>query len=181
MLIMDQGTNNVIDLRTIAATPKEPAPSIGPSRIEWEAKEYEHIEKDFQWFLTAGIVAFGIFASLLIFKNIFGAATLLLFSIVMYMYATKKPEALSVIIDMKGISVNEKLIPYSSITSFWVLYEPPVKDLIIIRKEHFLPKTIIPLGSAHPVEVRSILLTNAIKEKEEEESLTDILARRVGF
>lgn len=174
---MDQGKTNVIDLRN--AAPEKP---VSASRsIEWTTAEYEHLEKEFQWFLTAGIVAFGIILSLIILKNIFGAATITLFAVIFYLYATRKPEQITVRVDGRGITVNNKTIPYSSITSFWVLYEPPIKDLIIIRKEHFVPKTIFPLGNANPVEVRSILIANAIKEKEEEESLTDILARRMGF
>lgn len=179
---MEHEKNKVVDLRNIpAGEQKNATPSQAPLRLEWSAPEYEHFEKEFQWFLTAGIVAAGIILSLVILKNIFGAATIALFAVIAYLYATRKPETLAVIIDGKGISVNKKHISFSSVTSFWVLYEPPIKDLIIIRKEHFVPKTIIPLGNTNPVEVRSIMLANAIKEKEEEESLTDIFARRIGF
>lgn len=184
MLNMDQEKNNVVDLRNISPADQKKdiaVPVLTPRKVEWIAPEYEHMEKEFQWFLTAGIVTFGIVMSLIILKNIFGAATITLFAVIIYMYATRKPEMLSVIIDGKGISVNNKPVSYSTINSFWVLYEPPIKDLIIIRKEHFIPKMIIPLGTANPVEVRSVLLANAVKEKEEEELLTDILARRVGF
>lgn len=177
MLNMDQEKNNVVDLRNVSPAEHTEA----PHRIEWNTVEYEHHEKEFQWFLTAGIVAFGIILSLIILKNIFGAATITLFSIIFYIYATRKPEPITVAIDGRGITVNNKFVPYSSITSFWVLYEPPIKDLIIIRKEHFVPKMMFPLGDANPVEIRSVLLANAIKEKEEEESLTDILSRRIGF
>jgi len=123
----------------------------------------------------------GVFVSLLILKNIFGAATMLLFTIIVYLYATKKPDILSVVIDKKGVSINDTTISYSTISSFWILYEPPVKDLILIRKEKFTPKTIIPIGDINPVELRNILLENAVEEKEEEESFVDIIARKLGF
>lgn len=179
---MDQEKSNIVDLRTVAKPEQKDTPSsVHPQKLAWSAPEYEHHEKEFQWFLTAGIVAVSVILSLVILKNIFGAATLTLFAVIFYLYATRKPEQLTIEITGKGITINQKLIPHSSIVSFWVLYEPPIKDLIIIRKEHFIPKMTLPLGDANPVDVRNTLLAHALKEKEEEESLSDIVARRVGF
>lgn len=177
---MTQEKTDIVDLRKIApASPQERAPASGS--MSWETEEFTYHTKDLQWFLVGGILAFGIFASLLILKNMFGAATILLFMFIMYLYATKKPDMISVVVDGRGITVNNKRTPYSDISSFWVHYEPPVKDLILIQKAKFTPKTIIPLGQTNPVELRALLLANAIVEKEEEETLTDILARRFGF
>ncbi len=158
-----------------------PQNTAAPERIAWETEEFPYHEKESRWFLLAGIIAAGIIISLVILKNIFGAVTFLLFAIIGYVYATKKPEILHVAIDAKGITVNDKLIPYSQMASFWILYEPPLQDLIIIRKEKFSVKTIIPLGDTHPVDVRSLLIHNAIAEKEEEESIAEILSRRFRF
>lgn len=177
---MTQEKTDIVDLRKIAPSASQEQISASSS-ISWETEEFTYHPKDLQWFLVGGILAFGIFASLLILKNMFGAATILLFMFIMYLYATKKPDMLSVVVDGRGITVNNKRVPYSDITSFWILYEPPVKDLILIQKAKFTPKTILPLGQVNPVELRALLLANAIIEKEEEETLTDILARRFGF
>lgn len=177
---MTQEKNDIVDLRKIAPSAPQTPASV-PGSLSWKTEEFAYHPKDLQWFLVAGILALGIFASLLVLKNMFGAATILLFMFIMYLYATKKPDMLSVVVDGRGITVNNKRISYSDISSFWVLYEQPVKDLIIIQKAKFTPKTIIPLGQVNPVELRALLLANAIVEKEEEETLTDILARRFGF
>ena len=177
---MNQEKSDIIDLRKIAPSAQQKQTPASGS-MSWEAEEFAYHPKDLQWFLVGGILALGIFASLLVLKNMFGAVTILLFMFIMYLYATKKPDTLSIVADGRGIAINNKRIPYSDITSFWVLYEPPVKDLIIIQKAKFTPKTIIPLGQTNPVELRALLLANAIIEKEEEETLTDILARRFGF
>ncbi len=178
---MMNNENKILDLRAMGKDAKTPARESAPGHIAWETEEFPYHEKDFRWFLVAGIVIAGIIISLIILKNIFGAATFLLFTVIGYLYATKKPNMLSVSIDARGISVNGTLTGYSHIASFWVLYEPPVKDLIIIQKEKFTPKTIIPLGDANPVEVRAILLANSVTEKEEEESIAEILSRRFRF
>lgn len=151
------------------------------NEIRWQVEEFAYREKDPQWFMLAGIAALTIVIILVLLKNIFGVAVILLFAVILYMYATKKPDTLHVVVNPRGIMVNDKLTPFSSLTSFWILFEPPLKDLILIHKARFMPKMIVPLGNAHPVALREILLANTLPEKEEEESLIDILARRFGF
>ncbi|MBI1755147.1 hypothetical protein HYR65_02590 [Candidatus Azambacteria bacterium] len=174
---MDETLNLRNASKQISASP----PYQKEGELSWQTEEFAFYEKELQWFLIAGIVAAGLFVSLLILKNIFGAATILLFAVIMYMYANKKPDVITVVADARGIRVNDKLTLYSALASFWVLYEPPVKDLILIHKARFVPKVIIPLGNADPLELREILLANSVAEKEEEESLADIIARRLGF
>ncbi|MCR4322724.1 MAG: hypothetical protein NUV61_01395 [Candidatus Azambacteria bacterium] len=177
---MTQEKSDIVDLRTIAPNTAQAQTHV-PGSMHWEAEEFPYNPKDLQWFLVGGIFALGLFASLLILKNMFGAVTILLFVFIIYLYATKKPDILSIVVDGRGITINRKHISYSDITSFWVLYEPPTKDLIVIQKANFTSKTIIPLGQVNPTELRALLIANAITEKEEEETLIDILARRFGF
>lgn len=178
---MEDNKKGIIDLRGLGHQTKDVEKTGIPEHISWETEEFPYHEKDSQWFLLAGIIAAAIIISLVILQNIFGAVTFLLFAVIGYLYASKKPEILNVVIDARGVTVNGKLIPYFHINSFWILYEPPLKDLILIQKEKFTIKTIIPLGDTHPVEVRALLLHNAIAEKEEEESIAEILSRRFRF
>lgn len=179
---MPENRDEIIDLRNESGreTSQRTVPPAEDT-ISWSVEEFTFYEKDPQWFMVGGIIALGIFLSLLVMKSVFGAATILLFVVILYLYATKKPDILNVRVDSHGVSVNHKLDPYSSLTSFWILYEPPIKDLILIHKAHFSQKVIIPLGDANPVRLREILLANSVREKEEEESFADIVARRVGF
>ncbi|MEK7066887.1 MAG: hypothetical protein AAB949_00735 [Patescibacteria group bacterium] len=180
---MQQDDKNILDLRNVLGQQSEteiakPQPL---SEISWETEEFEYHEKDTGWFLTMGIVFFGIFASLLILKNIFGAATILLFAVIIYLYAAKKPEKILVKADGRGVHINKKLMPYSEIKSFWIHYEPPLKYLILMNKKHIIPKTIVPIGSADPIKLRELLLINALDEKEEEESISEMIFRRLRF
>ncbi len=149
--------------------------------IEWSAYEFLHHEKDRQWFLVFWIISGGVFASLLIFGNTFGAATMALFIIILYMYALKKPETIHCKLTQEGVVFNDRLFPYNNISSFWILYEPPVKELIIISKHKLMPKISIPIDDANPTEIREIMLNNGVLEKEEEETLSEIIARKLRF
>jgi len=151
------------------------------NKIKWHMYEFAYQEKDKQWFLVFWIVSIGVFTSLLIFKNIFGAATMALFVVVLYMYAIKEPEIIECELNKEGVNFNDRLFSYEGIASFWVLYEPPVKELILISKHKVMPKVTIPLGDANPIEIRDMLLAKGLIEKEEEESLSEIIARKLRF
>ncbi len=171
---------HIVDLRALN-TEREPAKQNAHREIRWETEEFPYREKNPQWFLIGGILLFGVCASLVILKNFFGAAVMLLFGVVIYMHALKKPAILTVIVSARGITVNDKLTPYEAITSFWVIYEPPVKELILIKKDRFHLKTVVPLGDADPVALREALIEQGITEQEEQESISEIIARRLGF
>jgi hypothetical protein len=149
--------------------------------IEWSAYEFEYHKKDQRWFLIFWIISGGIFFSSIILGNIFGAATLALFSIIIYMYTTKEPEKIKCRISSKGLLFNDRLFPFNSLSSFWIFYENDIKKLIIISNYKMMPKIEIPLGDANPVKIREILIKNGIEEKEEEESISDIIARKLRF
>jgi len=177
---------NIIDLRKIQPQDRvekqdEEKEYVGSEEAEWQTEEFEYHHKDATWFFTIGIVLLGLFVSLIILKNIFGAATMLLFVVIIYIYATKKPDIISAKVNHSGVSINNKLISYSNISSFWIIYEPPIKQLILVVKSTVALKTIIPIGDADPVKIREILIANSVPEKEEEESLTEIIFRKLKF
>jgi len=149
--------------------------------IEWSAYEFEYHKKDQKWFMIFWIISGGIFFSLIIMKNIFGAAMFALFSIIIYIYANKEPEIIKCSISDKGLLINDRLFPFSSLSSFWIFYEKDIKKLIIISNFKVMPKVEIPLGDANPVKIRELLLKKGVKEKEEEESISDIIARKLRF
>ncbi len=149
--------------------------------IEWSAYEFEYHKKDQKWFLIFWIISGGVFFSSIILGNIFGAAMLALFSIIIYIYATKEPEKIKCKISEKGLVFNDRLFPFNSLSSFWIFYESGIKKLVIISNFKVVPKIEIPLGDANPVKIRELLLKKGVKEKEEEESISDIIARKLRF
>jgi len=149
--------------------------------LEWSAYEFLYHKKDAQWFLVFWIIAGGLFISLLISKNIFGAAVIALFTVILYMYAIEKPKVIHCKIKQDGITFNDRLFPFNTIASFWILYEPPVKELVIISKHKMMPKVSIPIDNADPSKIRELVLENGVLEKEEEESISDIVARKLRF
>lgn len=151
------------------------------NELEWAAYEFTYHHKDVRWLASFWVVAVALFTSMLMAKNLFGAAVIALFAAVLYMYATKQPDIANCKINGRGVIFNDRLFPFSSISSFWIIYEPPVKELIIISRHRVVPQIVIPLENANPADIREMMLRAAILEKEEEEPIANIIARRLRF
>ena len=149
--------------------------------ISWQAYEFLYYKKDKQWFLVFWIISASVFVSLIILKNIFGAATIALFTIVLYMYAIKKPNIIECKINRQKVIFDNKAVPLSGISHFWIVYNPPIKELILISKHRATPKISIPLENADPLQIREFLLENGVIEKEVEESISEAIARKLKF
>jgi len=150
--------------------------------IEWSAYEFAHHEKSGQWLLSFWIISAAIFFSLIIMKNIVGAATMAFFAVIAYVYATKKPEIIKCEMEEHSMFVNEIEFPYNNIDHFWIIYEPEVKELLLVSTKKMVPKISVSLNEeVDPVALREMLLQKGIKEKEIEESMSDVLARRIRF
>lgn len=151
------------------------------NELEWTAYEFTYHHKDIRWLASFWVIAAALFASMLIAKNLFGAAVIALFSVVLHMYATKQPDIANCKINGRGIILNDRLFPFSSISSFWILYEPPIKELIFISKHRAMPRIVIPLENANPTDIREMMLRAGILEREEEEPISNIIARILRF
>ncbi len=149
--------------------------------IKWQAPEYEHREKSSDWFWMVGIITIAlVFAAILLKNLLFGIlAGLAGFSIALY--GARKPSVVNFRIGPKGIEIGNKIYDYENLNSFWVNYDPPRrKDLILESKKAIMPHIVIFLGDADPEEIRQYLL-QFLKEVKIEESLTNTIAKLLGF
>ena len=84
-------------------------------------------------------------------------------------------------ISEQGVRLDEKLYPFHYLKSFWIFYEPKgIQELSLISKKNIMPQVKLPLYGQNPNEIRRFLLSY-LPEKEQEESLIDILSHRLGF
>lgn len=117
----------------------------------------------------------------LLIKNILFASFIVLAGFTIALYGAKRPRTIKFIINARGVQIADRFYPYESLRSFWIKYEPPrKKELEIISKRVLMSRFILPLGSADPNEIRAII-GRALKEEETKESLSEIIAERLGF
>ena len=151
--------------------------------FSWIAPEYTYYEKDRKlWTQTIIIVAaIFILISLLFFKSYTATILTIVGAIIIHLLAFKKPRIISFGFTNEGIFAGMKFIPYTDISSFWIFYHPPdIKEIAFRSKKFFMPMLYFPLEDADPNEIRKIL-TDFLKEKEEQISLMDQLSRKIGF
>lgn len=176
----------IIDLKNqpIEKTDVQSEPSSEtekPRTIEWQAPEFEKYEKDKSWFIKLGLFVLIFFIISILSKNFLFSLILLLAGFSVYVYAQKKPRLITFKISARGIVVDKALYPFEDLKSFWIFYEPPeVKYLSLRSKKRLMPYIHLPLGEQNPVEVRKILI-KFLPEIHQEESTTDVLARRLRF
>ncbi|MBU2037104.1 hypothetical protein KJ866_02825 [Patescibacteria group bacterium] len=149
--------------------------------LSWTAPEFIYHPKTRTWFLALGIIAAGLFAAIILMKNYFFALLVPIASFLIYVHAQKRPRQITVTITAENIKVSNSLsLPHKEIISFWIFEEPEIRALSLETKKILQPKISLPLGSQKPAVIRDLLI-NFVKEKKQEESLTDIIARKLKF
>ena len=147
----------------------------------WQAPEYTYYRKSNDWYWALGILVIGLLVVAYITSNFLFGILVLVGGFALGLYSARKPRIIRCGISHRGIEVDTLLFPYTSLKSFWIFYDPPeVKELSLEGSKIFMPAVKVPLGNTNPVEVRKILI-RFLLEQHQEESLVDILARRLRF
>lgn len=151
------------------------------TEITWSAPEYEQTKKSSEWFWALGILILALAVAAFLLKNILFVGFILLAGFTIALYAAKRPRVIEFSVSARGIQVDDRVYPYESLKSFWINYKPPrKKEVEVISKKVFMSRLILPLGEADPNEIRGIL-GRVLKEEEPKDSITDIVAERLGF
>jgi hypothetical protein len=162
---------------------KTPNPSKknNDNLIAWSAPEFTKYEKDFSWFAITGIIAAIIFAISLFTKNYVFAIVIILSVFSLYIWSQKEPRKYKFKINPKGITIGKNTYSYDNLKSFWIFYDPPkIKYLSVESKKIIMPRIVIPIGEEDPNKIRELLI-KFLPEKEQEESLTDVLGRHLRY
>src|SRR3989338_192996 len=147
----------------------------------WEAPEFDYRPENTTYITILGIflIAGAVIAAL--FQSYIFAALLVLAGFLSLVAARRMPRMITIAITGRGIAAGRGHHDFSNLKSFWISYNPPLfKELILESKGTFTPTIRIPLGDADPVELRDVLV-GFLKEERREETLVDILGKRIGF
>lgn len=154
-------------------------PSQAP--LSWSVHEFEKKERHPDWLWTVGLV-FGLGAVVSFFYgNIFFGIFLVVAGVVTILYALKDPKLLVIAFADDGIDINKQLIPFGSITHFW-LDETGKPDKLLLRvKGSFVPTIVLPLEGVTADAVRQKLKEKTVPEEPLRESNSVKLFDRFGF
>ena len=169
-----------IDLRKGKTESGEQTAPIDTSRTEtllsWSAPEAAEYKHSREWYLVVSIVAAGFVAFAIILKNYFFAIFIALALVVLFSWTRKKPKYFRFVLTDKGVRIGERESPYSDFTSFWIFEDVPRPYLVLKPRARLKTMLHIPLGDKSPADFR-LWLRPHLEETEEQESMSDLLAR----
>ncbi len=154
---------------------------VQPRNISWQAPSFYYNPQ--KRYLATTIIALllGAVAILLFNKDALTAIFLILSSLMLVLYATKKPELKDILIDDSGVHVGENSFLYEQLKSFWIDYHPGQnKELSLESKKWYLPYVKVSLENKNPIEIRSWLVS-FLPEREHEKSIVDLIGKKIGL
>lgn len=152
-----------------------------PKRITWSANDRKQTDLGPRT-IWGGIIFFAILILVEIWtKNYLGFLVMAVILALIIILRNTKPKIHNFEVSDAGIKIDDEDYYFTDLSSFWILYEPPLfKDLILKSKKTLSTKIVIPLGQADPVMIHR-KISEYLPEKEEKKSLIDLIGKLLGI
>ena len=149
--------------------------------ILWEAYEHQHAPKESDWFWILGIMTLSIsMASVLLGNPLFG---ILIFigGLVVAILATRDPKIVSYAVTQRGLRIDQKLYPYTTLESFCIDEEAMSGPQLLVKSTKlFMPLLVLPLPLDTMEEIEE-LIAQRLPEEHIEEPFAHKLLEFFGF
>ena len=149
-------------------------------KLSWQTHEYLHSEKTTDWYWIVAIITISIALISVILNNIIFAILIIVSSLTLSLFASKKPEIINVEIGDSGITVSKVHYPYSHLDSFWIETRDAHPRIIVKSKKVFMPFIVVFLSDMNEDVVHEIL-SRHLPEEEHIEPFLEKLLIYFGF
>jgi len=153
--------------------------NFGQTVHSWTVPEYHQYERGAIWYVIAFTLAGAGILYALYSRNFLFAFLIIILSLIIFLHHTREPANLQIAITELGILINNKFYRFRDISSFWIIYEPPLtKNLYFQLAESFRPPFAVSLADEDPLTLRRTLLQYVAEDLDKkEEPLSDLLWR----
>ena len=149
--------------------------------VSWTASEYVAHHKTLVWFAALGLVISGLTLGVyLLTKEIVSAAVIIIIGVSFGIFGARQPRVLQYAVDEKGLKVGGKLYPYTEIKSFSVLEEGPIRSILLMPMQRFVPPLSIYYDQADEDRILNVI-GNYIPHEEHEHDFVDRLMSKIRF
>ena len=154
--------------------------------ISWTAPEYEHHEHSAGWYWALGIISVSLAVAFVIVGNTLLSIIIILGMGTLLAYAKHPPRNIQCSLSKRGLKAGEKLYPWETLESFWVLegskeakysHDPKI---LLTSKKPLTPHIVVPLDESVIDDVHRSL-ARMLPEEPQVEPLPARLMRRIGF
>lgn len=136
----------------------------------WVTDEHRFYERGIAWYVIAVVITLALLFYAFYEQNLPFAIIILLAATLIYLNEKKGDKIISVIFAESGMYYNEKLIPYDTMSEFYIIYNPPYISELYIEFKNFRPRLRIDLESVDPILLRRFFL-EFLPENTEKETI----------
>ncbi len=155
-----------------------PEQNLELNPVTWTASEYIAHNKNLAWY---GLLAIGSFALTgliyLLTKDVISSVLVAIMGVAFGVFAARKPQVLSYVVDERGIQIDQKLYAYSELKSFAVLQEGPLPAFLILPLKRFLPPITVYYDSKEEDNILNTLGSYLPHEDKQPDAIERLMAR----
>jgi hypothetical protein len=149
------------------------------TKLTWQARDEKKKQKSANWYWMVGIVAVGIAAASVIIGNPLFAVIALIGAFAVMLAGSVPPARYAVVFSERGVSINGRDVPYTSIKRFALREDEPRRLHLDIAGD--LAVMSLPLGNADFRAVRELLKNKNVEEVEHLGGVTEKAAEILGM
>ncbi|MCB9810431.1 hypothetical protein H6781_02455 [Candidatus Nomurabacteria bacterium] len=144
--------------------------------IAWEAPEHHHVEKGNDWFFALIIIVLALVVVAILFNNTLFALLIGLAGGALFVSAAKRPSIIPYAVTLRGIKIDDRIYPFSTLDSYRIDEEDPKGPQLLIKSsKKLMPLMVMPIPVDHVDDIDDILKEKLIEEDLEEPLLVKIL------
>ena len=149
-------------------------------KLSWQAPLHIYREKTADWYWIVAIITISIALISIILNNIIFAILILVSSFTLSLFASKRPETVTMTIDHTGVTVGNTQYSYAHLESFWIETREAYPKILLKSEKLLMPFITILLDDMDSELVREKLLQH-LPEEEHAEPFLEKLLIYLGF
>jgi hypothetical protein len=149
--------------------------------LTWTTHEFEQKERHRDWTWTVGLIFILGAVVAFFYSDAFFGIFLILAGALVIMFAVRKPKELIVALHDDMLSIDDHIIPYGSITGFWIDETQKPDKLLLLVRGSFVPVIMIHIYEVPAESVRTTLSGHGVVETPIRQPLSARIFERLGF
>jgi|SRR3989344_2442267 len=150
--------------------------------ITWTAPEFIHYPKSGKWYVLLGIAGAALVAFFLFKRDFLTSMMFVLLFLMAFFFSRAKPRQIHITLGPRGVKLNESLMTYQQIKTFWLVYEPPDIKTLNFETSAYLNRFLsLQMQDQDPVEIRDFLLDYLLEDLDRQERISDKISRTLRF
>lgn len=144
--------------------------------VTWEALEHVHIERNSDWYWALWIIALSVAVAAFFFGNFLLALLVLVSGGAVTVVSQIHPRTLQFAVTTRGVRVDHKIYPYSSLESYRLDDEDEEDPRLLLKsKKLFMPLLVLPLPEEYVDEIEELVGIRLPEEDLEEPFFNSVL------